>query len=141
MVGIMDHVHELNREPLEKILTGNRSIETVFTRSEKAPYKKVEENDTIYFKLRDGYTVAKATVTKVENYNKLTPEKATELIKEHEEEIAPENRMYERDIYFNYATLIWLENLFEVKPFRIKRNTEEFTKWTTVDDINNIREK
>ena len=141
MVGIMDHVHELNREPLEKILTGNRSIETVFTRSEKAPYNTVQENDTIYFKLRDGYAVAKATVKKVEKFDELTPEKATEIIKEHEEEISPENRMFERDIYFNFATLIWLDNLFEIKPFRVKRNNGEFSKWTTVNDINTIREE
>ncbi|MCK5562499.1 MAG: ASCH domain-containing protein [Thermoplasmata archaeon] len=136
----MEHVHELSREPLEKILTGNRKIEPVFTREEKAPYKNVAENDIIYFKLRDGYAVAKATVKKVENYNNLTPEKAKQLIEDHEEEILPENRMLERDIYFNYATLIWLEKLFEIKPFRVKKGNGEFSNWTTIEDINLVRE-
>lgn len=136
----MQHVHELSREPLEKILTGNRKIEPVFTRENRAPFNNVQENDIIYFKLRDGYAVAKATVKKVENYKDLTPEKAKQLIEEHEEEIMPENRMFERDIYFNYATLIWLEKLFEVKPFRIKKRNGAFSNWTTTEDINLIRE-
>lgn len=137
----MDHVAELNREPLEKIIKGERIIEPVFTREKKPPYDAISVDDTVYFKIKDGFAIAKAKVKKVENYADLTPEKASEIIEEHKEEIKPTNMMFERDIYYKYATLIWLENLYEIKPFRIKRNTIDPSKWSIVDDINKIREK
>ena len=139
--GTMDHVAELNREPLEKIIKGERTIEPIFTREEKPPFQAVSVDDTVYFKIKDGFAIAKAKVKKVENYNDLTPEKATEIIEEYKEEIKPSNIMFERDIYYKYATLIWLENLYEIKPFRIKRNTANPSNWCVVEDINKIREK
>lgn len=136
----MDHIAELNKDPLEKIIKGERTIEPVFTREEKPPYKSVQVDDTVYFKMKDGFAIAKAKVAKVENFHNLTPEKATELIEEHKEEINPTDILFERDIYYKYATLIWLEKLYEIRPFRIKRNTADPSNWCTVEDINKMRE-
>jgi len=137
----MDHVVELNREPLEKIIKRERTVEPIFSREKKPPFKSVNVDDTIYLKIKDGFAIAKAKVTKVEDYQNLTPEIATKLIEEHKEEIKPTNIMFERDIYYKYATLIWLDNLYEIKPFRIKRNSAKPSNWCVVEDINKIREK
>jgi ASC-1-like (ASCH) protein len=137
----MDHVAELNREPLEKIIKGERTIEPIFSRELKPPFKAIDVDDTVYFKIKDGFAIAKAKVTKVENYEDLTPEKAQEIIEEHKEEIRPTNIIFERDIYYKYATLIWLDNLYEIKPFRVKRNSANPSNWCVTDDINKVREK
>jgi hypothetical protein len=139
--GNMDHVAELNREPLEKIIKGERTVEPVFSREMRPPFNSVNVDDTVYFKIKDGFAIAKAKVKKVENFKNLTPEKATEILEEHKEEIKPTNILFERDIYYKYATLIWLENLYEIKPFKIKRNISERTKWCSIEDINKLREK
>lgn len=136
----MDHVAELSRDPLEKIIKGKRTIEPIFTRERKPPFNSVNVDDTVYFKMKDGFAIAKAKVKKVESYKNLTPEKATEIIEQHKEEINPSDIMYERDIYYKYATLIWLENLYEIKPFRVKRNSANPSNWSIVEDINKIRE-
>jgi ASC-1-like (ASCH) protein len=137
----MDHVAELNRGPLEMIIKGERTVEPVFNREKKPPFKNINVDDTVYFKIKDGFAIAKAKVKKVENYDNLTPDKATEIIEEHKEEIKPTNIMFERDIYYKHATLIWFDKLYEIKPFRIKRNTVDPSKWHMVEDINRIREK
>jgi ASC-1-like (ASCH) protein len=137
----MDHVAELNREPLEKIIKGERTLEPVFNREQKAPYKSISIDDTVYFKIKDGFAIAKAKVKKVEHFNNLTPKKATEILEEHKEEIKPTNIMLERDIYYKYATLIWFDKLYEIKPFRVKRDTFKPSNWCSVEDINKIREK
>ncbi len=136
----MDHVAELTREPLEKIIKGERKVEPIFTREELPPFGSVAVDDTVYFKMKDGFAIAKAKVSKVESFKDLTPEKATEIIEQHKEEISPSNIMYERDIYYRYATLIWLDKLYEIKPFRIKRDNNNPTSWCMVEDINKIRE-
>ena len=138
--GNMDHVAILNKEPLEKIIKGKRTIEPVFIREKKPPYDSVHVDDTVYFKMKDGFAIAKAKVAKVENYTDLTPKKATKIIEEHKEEINPSDLMFERDIYYKYATLIWLEKLYEIRPFRVKRDSAIPSSWSVVEDINKIRE-
>lgn len=137
----MDHVAELNREPLEKIIKGERTVEPVFNREKKAPFDAINVDDTVYFKIKDGFAIAKAKVTKVENFTNLTPQKAAELIEVHKEEIKPTNIMFERDIYKKYATLIWLDKLYEIKPFRVKRNNINPSTWCSMEDVNKVREK
>jgi len=136
----MDHVAELTREPLEKIIKGERKIEPIFIREETPPFKAINVDDTVYFKMKDGFAIAKATVSKVENYEDLTPEKATEIIEEHREEISPSEIMFERDIYYKYATLIWIDKLYEIKPFRVRRDSTNPSSWCMVEDINKLRE-
>jgi ASC-1-like (ASCH) protein len=136
----MDHVAELGRKPLEKIIKGERTIEPIFSREKQAPFDKVNVDDTVYFKMKDGFAIAKANVKKVETFNDLTPEMATEIIEMHKEEISPTDIMFDRDIYYKYATLIWLEKLYEIKPFRIKRDMNSATNWCITEDINTIRE-
>ena len=137
----MDHIAELTREPLEKIIKGKRRVEPVFTREAKPPFESVNVDDTVYFKMKDGFAIAKAKVSKVENYQNLTPETATDIIEKHKEDISPSEIMFERDIYYRYATLIWLEKLYEIKPFRVKKDSNNPTSWCMVEDINKIRER
>jgi ASC-1-like (ASCH) protein len=136
----MDHVAELTREPLEKIIKGKRKIEPVFTREAKPPYDSINVDDTVYFKMKDGFAIAKAKVSKVENYKDLTPEMASDILEQHKEDISPSEMMFERDIYFRFATLIWLEKLYEIKPFRVKKDYNNPTCWCVIEDINKIRE-
>ena len=91
--------------------------------------------------MKDGFAIAKAKVGKVENYKDLTPKKATEILEEHKEEISPTNIMFERDIYYRYATFIWLEKLYEIRPFRVKKDNNNPTKWCMTEDVNKIRER
>jgi len=139
-VALMDHVAELNKEPLEKIIKGERTIEPVFIREERPPFDSIDVDDTVYFKMKDGFAIAKAKVSKVENYKDLTPEKASEIIEEHKTEIAPSEIMFERDIYYKYATLIWLEKLYEIRPFRVRKDNVNPSNWCITEDINKIRE-
>ena len=136
----MDHVAELTREPLEKIIKGVRVIEPIFCREEKHPFGEISVDDTVYFKMKDGFAIAKAKVSKVESYDNLTPEKATEIIEEHKEDISPTDIMFEREIYYKYATLVWLDKLYEIRPFRIKKEPENRNNWCIVEDIDKIRE-
>ncbi len=137
----MDHLAILNKEPLEKIIKGERTIEPVFTREEKPPFNSISVDDTVYFKIKNGFAIAKAKVTKVENYDNLTPDKATQIIEEHKDNIKPTDILYERDIYYKYATLIWLEKLYEIKPFRVKSPHINPSNWLCIEDINKIREQ
>ena len=96
----MDHVTELHEGPLESILKGDKTIETRFFKNGNTPLvlDNIHVDDTLYLKLKGGYTVAKVNVSKVEILHDLTPDRVTELLDEHKGEILSTERMYEGDI-------------------------------------------
>jgi hypothetical protein len=138
----MEHIVVLPRKPLESILGGVKTIETIFTKDNQPPYKAVNVNDTIYLRAHGGYAVAKANAVKVENFDNLTPRKVVELLETYKNEIAPTTDMYETKIYSKYATFVWLEDVQEIRPFRINEKAFGANKyWLTVDNIEKIKTK
>lgn len=135
-----DHIAELGRTAIGMILSGKRKVAPVFMKRPSAPFNVVQENDTVYLRSSDGYAVAKAIIKKVENYGDLTPEKAEELINKYRGEIQPDDMMMSKDIYSKYATLLWLDNVQEIPPFRVIIPPKISTrKWITVSDIGSVR--
>jgi ASC-1-like (ASCH) protein len=135
----MDHIVELRRDQITMILRGQKSIEPKFMKEDKPPYNAVSEDDTIYFQLKDGYAVAKANVSKVENFDNLTPDKVVSLIEENKEALCPNERLVEKACKSSYGTFVWLNQLQEIRPFRVKKKQDEDTNWMIVEDVNKIR--
>jgi len=135
----MDHIVELQREQITKLLRGSKSIEPKFMKEKLPPFDCVCEEDTIYFQVKDGYAVAKAHVSKVENFSDLTPEKVISLIEENKEALCPTERMVEKAKLSKYGTFVWVDQLQEIRPFRIKRNHTDENSWVIVEDVNKIR--
>ncbi|UCH89616.1 MAG: ASCH domain-containing protein [Thermoplasmata archaeon] len=135
----MDHIVELRKDQITMLLSGSKTIEPKFMREKLPPYDCIHEDDTIYFKVKDGYAVAKANVTKVENYCNLTPDKVVELINDNKEELCPTEQLVEKAVKSKFGTFVWLNHLQEIRPFRIKHGSNGITNWTIVDDVNKIR--
>lgn len=134
----MDHISEYNRHPLSRMIAGKRKVAVHFLRNREPPFGCIEEEDNLYMSTRDGITIAKAEVEKVENFEDLDPEMAMNIIKEHEEDISPSNMMLERDIYRKYLTIIWLKNVQEMPPFMVSPRYVHMN-WVSIEDINKIR--
>lgn len=135
----MDHIVELKRDQITMILRGQKSIEPKFMKEEEPPYNSVTEDDTIYFQVKDGFAVAKANVSKVENYCNLTPDKVINLIEENKAELCPNDRLVEKACKSKYGTFVWLNQLQEIRPFRVKKSNDTSTNWLIVEDVNKIR--
>ena len=135
----MDYIVELGKDQITKLLTGSKKIEPKFMKEKLPPYDCINEEDTIYFKVKDGYAIAKASVNKVENYSNLTPERVIDLINLNKEELCPTDNLMEKAVKSKYGTFVWLNQLQEIRPFRVKRPVKETTNWTSVDDVNKIR--
>ena len=55
-------------------------------------------------------------------------------------DIHPDEIMMSRSLYSSYATLMWLDNVQEIPPFRVLIPPEEMnSKWITIRDIEKIR--
>jgi len=131
----MNHIAEYSKQTIEYFLDGTKSVDFRASREPRLPYNSVNEEDVIYLKNREGFTVAKAKVTKVEEYKDLTPDELKDIVEKYHKEIKPTSKNLDSDVFNKYATFIWIEDLQEIRPFRIRNDDQQHTSWRMVDDI------
>jgi ASC-1-like (ASCH) protein len=129
---------------IEKILTGEKTLEERWYKFKRPPYGAIKAGDTIYFKDSGKPVSVKAQVTKVLQFENLTPEKSQEIVKKHAhadlggKEITKEIKEYTSNK--NYCVVIFFKNPKKVKPFEInKKGFGLMAAWITVGNINKVK--
>lgn len=119
----MEHIAILShRSVLEKILSGQKTIESRFSRLKSLPYGQVQSQDIVYFKLSGGLILGKAVIAKVEEHDNLTPARITELARRYEKELAISEDFLARKLESKYASLLFLEQVEECEPWQYKQD-------------------
>ncbi len=128
----------------QKILTGEKTLEERWYKFKRPPYGVVKAGDTIYFKDSGEPVSIKAQVTKVLQFENLTPEKSEEIVEKYAyadlggKEIMPAIKEYTSNK--NYCVVIFFENPKEIKPFEInKKGFGLMAAWITTDNVNKIK--
>ena len=100
---------------ITKILSGEKKIESRWSKNKIAPWGRVHPNDVIYFKQSGGEVEAKAEVEKVIGIENLDQKAVKWIVKKYElkEEWGKDKK---------YCTLIFLKNPKRVKPFKIDKS-------------------
>lgn len=118
----MEHIAILSHKTvLEKILAGQKTIETRFSRLKSLPFGQVQAGDVIYFKLSGGLVLARAVVARVEEFDDLTPSRIQELARRYEKELAISEDFLARKLESKYASLIFLEKVEACEPWQYKQ--------------------
>ena len=144
----MDHVAIMRKSwnLTNKILTGEKKIESRWYKSKYPPWDKVKSGEIIYFK-DSGFPVSiKSEVEKVLQLSNLSPEKVLSILKEYGKEDGIDESKIQ--YFFNlfkdkkYCILIFLKNVQKINPFSInKKGFGAMASWLCVDDINKIKTK
>jgi len=135
----MDHVAIMNKKlgSIAKVLSGEKVVESRWSKNKIAPWDKIHPNDIVYFKYSGGQVIARATVSKVLQFDKLDEEKFNYIVKNFGQAICLQNTKY--DSWYkskNYVTLIFLESPQKVNPFQIdKSGFGSGCAWVTIPDI------
>lgn len=82
----MKHIAILRQPFYDMILSGEKTIESRWSKNKIAPYMQVQKEDVIFLKETGKNVTAKAIVEKVEFYE-LTPDIAEEIREKHGKEI------------------------------------------------------
>jgi len=144
----MHHVAIMKKEwgLIEKILSGEKTVESRWYKTKKSPWDKVKAGDIIYFKNTGGPVLVKATVSKVLQTEILNEKTRQEILDKYAQkdlgvkDIMPAIRSYIKDK--NYCLLVFLENPKKIEPFEInKKGFGAMAAWITVDNINQIKIK
>ncbi len=111
----MNHVAIMNKrfgDLIPKILSGEKKIESRWSKNKISPWNKIKVGDVVYFKNSGGPVVAMAEVSRVEQFEKKEFEKAKKLFPVPDEWTRGKN----------YCVLIWLMNPKKVSPFKINKS-------------------
>ena len=120
----MDHVAILKDAPLDKILSGVKTMESRWLANKSAPWGKVTVGDTVFFKRSGGDVEARAIVKDVRQYENVDERLACAIIKTHGTALAIDEKSLGQ--WHNRAKtrccLVFLEDVQPVNPFSIDKS-------------------
>ncbi|HUW22184.1 MAG TPA: hypothetical protein VMW41_05990 [Candidatus Bathyarchaeia archaeon] len=132
---------------IQKILTGEKAVESRWYKNRYRPWDRIFPGDTIYFKDSGEPVTVKAEVIKVLQFENLTPQKTKEILDEYGESDLGVTKDLPADLqdYFNdknYCILVFFGNVQKVKPFEInKTGFGAMAAWLIVDDLEKIKKQ
>ncbi len=115
-IAIMSH-----KSLLDKILAGEKTIESRFSRVKSAPFGQIAAGDQVYFKLSGGPVLGHARVARVEEYDNLTPPRIVDLAKKYRQELALSEDFLARKMESKFASLLFLEEAATSEPWTYKQ--------------------
>ncbi|MBI2106825.1 ASCH domain-containing protein [Candidatus Woesearchaeota archaeon] len=128
----------------QKILTGQKKIESRWYKVKYAPWNRIKSGDVVYFKDSGEPVTIKTEVDKVIQFSDLNPEKVREILYQYGQadglgiDTIPE--FFEMFKDKKYCMLIFLKNPQKIIPFEIdKSGFGAMSAWISIDDINRIK--
>lgn len=130
----------------DKILTGEKKIESRWYLNRYCPWNNINTDDVIYFKDTGSPIKLQASVDRVLQYDNLTPNKVSEILDKYgRDDGISANKIdeyYEKFKAKKYCMLIFLKNVKLVEPFEIdKTGFGSMSAWITVDNIEKIKKQ
>lgn len=130
----------------EKILSGEKTVESRWYKSKYAPWDRIKSGDIIYFKDSSEPVTVKAKVTKVLQFDNLNSQKTEQILAKYGKadlgtnHIMPEIREYVSGK--NYCVFIFFDNVEEIEPFNInKSGFGVMSAWISVDNIDQLKKQ
>lgn len=128
----------------EKILSGQKKIESRWYKSKYAPWDKIKTGEIIYFKDSGSPVTLKAEVEKVLQFSDLTQERVGETLEKYGSDDGIEKRDIPKffELFKNkkYCMLIFLKNPQKIQPFKIdKTGFGAMAAWICINDVDKIK--
>lgn len=129
----------------QKILSGEKTIESRWYKTKYPPFGKIKAGDAVYFKDSGEPVKLKAEVSDIKQFSSLTPEKVRSILEEYGKRDGIEKQNFDEffEMFKNkkYCILIFLKDPVAIKPFRInKKGYGLMSAWICINKIDNIKE-
>lgn len=138
----MEHLAILNKKLnlLQKIISGEKTIESRWYVNRKAPYGCIKKGDIVYFKNSGEPVSVKAVVNSVLQFDDLNDIKILQILKEYGKRLGVDESYASNIKGKKYCVLVFLENMKEIKQFDInKKGYGMMSAWITVEKIEKIK--
>ena len=129
---------------LEKIESGEKTIESRWYKFKKSPYDIVKQNDQIYFKKSGKDVTLTSKVTKVIQFDELNEKKIKEILNIYGKDIGIEKENTNKFFFSvkdkKYCVLMFLTSVKHINPFKVnKKGYGNMSAWISVKNINEIK--
>lgn len=119
---------------IPKILSGEKTIESRWYETRRAPWGKIETGEIVYFKNSGEPITARAKVSKVMKLDRLNSKRIEEILEKFgkNDGIPPEKISYFAKLFKDkkYCLLIFLSGARQVRPFWVsKAGFGQMTSW------------
>lgn len=123
------HLAIMNREIIEAILTGKKTIESRFSQKKIAPFDRVFIGDIVYMKPPGREVIGQFRVKKVISYQGITQEDIDKIFADFGQNIGP----WEVKGSISYATLIFIgeSERFLTAPIKVRKKDQR--GWVVLD--------
>lgn len=128
---------------IEKIESGEKTIESRWYKSKKPPYDLVKPNDQVYFKKSGKEVTLTSKVLKVIQLDELNEKKFKEILNTYGKEIGIEkgkiNKFFLSVKDKKYCVLMFLSSVKHINPFKItKKGYGNMSAWISVKNIKEV---
>ena len=140
----MEHIAILSkkRKILDKIISGEKIIESRWYKFKKTPFEVISAGETVYFKESGEMISVKAKVQKALFFKDLNLDKIKEILLMHGKGICMDISQAETIKDKKFCTLIFLEDVKRIEPFAInKKGFGVMAAWISIDDVGKIKIK
>lgn len=118
---INGHLAVLNQPYLDRILDGEKTIESRFTINRVAPYKIVQPGDVLFLKESAGYVKGLISVKEVKYFENMVPGEARDLIRLNQLALTVDEAFINLKQNSRYATLIHIGEILSIEPLEITK--------------------
>lgn len=130
---------------LQKIISGEKTIESRWYVSRRAPWNKISAGDLVFFKNAGAPVTVTAEVDSVLQFSELNSEKISKILSEFGSRIgisAESISSFAQDVSEKkYCILVFLKNVQQIAPFEIdKSGFGAMSAWISVEDISGIKD-
>ena len=130
----MKHLAIFNeKECIDKILRGEKTMEGRFSREKDLPYGKIKKGDEIFLKESGGPILGKVEVDNVLFFDNLEPEMLGKLRREYGKDLVVPDKFWEKYSKSKYATLIFLKNPQRFLS-KIKFKKKDRRGWVVIEE-------
>jgi hypothetical protein len=134
-----DHLAIMKPEPLRKLLSGEKRIESRFSRVKCPPHGRVRRGDRIHFKESGGPVRCVVAVAETATFRLNGPEDVESLRRIYGRWILANDAYWEAKRESRWATLICLEPIRRHAPYLIEKRDRR--PWILLDDVSILRRR
>ncbi len=142
----MDHLAVMKKSWgfIQKILDGEKIIESRWYKTRRAPWGRIKKDNIIYFKNSGEQVTIKAIVSDVVELEELTPKRVKKVLSKYWGDLGISKNevssFYKRFKNKKYCILIFLNNPEKVTSFKInKKGFGAMASWICIEDIKKLK--
>ncbi|MFQ6034232.1 MAG: ASCH domain-containing protein [Sedimentisphaerales bacterium] len=130
------HLVILKKSYLQALLTGQKRIESRFTRTRREPFGQVLPGDRLLLKVSSGPVCAVATVAAVKIFENLAPAKIMEIKQRYNHYIRGSDKYWRSKADCRFGFLVQLKDVERIEPVRIHK--KDWRAWVILTEKENF---